>query len=64
MCNLDGLSVFITGEENTEVSEEPFVPYIEIPPLSSTDEDDSSDEEIQVKKASHVRFSKHPIKVS
>ncbi|KAK7491200.1 hypothetical protein BaRGS_00017471, partial [Batillaria attramentaria] len=49
------------GEEEAEV-EVPFVPYIEIPPLSSCEED-SSDDEVQVKKASRIRFSRDPIRV-
>ncbi|XP_076456552.1 uncharacterized protein LOC143290857 [Babylonia areolata] len=48
--------------ENSEATEE-YVAYIEIPPLSSSEEDNSSDEEIHVKKASRIRFSKDPIRV-
>ncbi|KAL8573154.1 hypothetical protein ACOMHN_036139 [Nucella lapillus] len=49
--------------ENSEGSEEGYVAYVEIPPLSSSEEDNSSDEEVHVKKPSRLRFSKDPIKV-
>ncbi|KAL8564246.1 hypothetical protein ACOMHN_050857 [Nucella lapillus] len=50
-------------EEQTEEGEEPFIPYIEIPPLSSSEDDDSSGEDVLVKKPSRLRFSKRPIRV-
>ncbi|XP_076458534.1 LOW QUALITY PROTEIN: uncharacterized protein LOC143292231 [Babylonia areolata] len=49
--------------QSEEQEEEAFIPYIEIPPLSSTDEDNSSDEDVPVKKASRIRFSRKPIRV-
>ncbi|KAK7113300.1 uncharacterized protein [Littorina saxatilis] len=55
----EGVPIEVDGES----SDEPFIPYIEIAALSSTDEDDSADEEIEVKKASKLRFSRKPIRV-
>ncbi|XP_025101822.1 neurabin-1-like isoform X5 [Pomacea canaliculata] len=54
-------SEVLDGEDLFE-EVEAHVPYIEIPPLSSTDEEDS-DDEYQVKKASRLKFSKNPIRV-
>lgn len=55
------LFLVLDGEDLFE-EVEAHVPYIEIPPLSSTDEEDS-DDEYQVKKASRLKFSKNPIRV-
>ncbi len=46
----------------TEGNSENEVVYYEMPPLSSTDED-SSEDEVDYKLASRIRFSRDPIKV-